>query len=66
MATTFGKVVPNICETTVGNLLSATVLAPRIVTWRLLFFLICAPLSYSLASSPGHIHWSYVNYAVSA
>jgi len=35
MATTLGTVVPNICEPTVGNLLSVVVLARRIVRWRL-------------------------------
>jgi hypothetical protein len=38
MANTFGTVVPNIGEPTVGNLISVTVLAPRIMRWRLHFF----------------------------
>ena len=41
MATTLGTVVPNFCEPTAGNLVSVTVLAPRIVRWGLHFLNLC-------------------------
>jgi len=46
MATTFCMVAPNICASSVQNLLSVTLLAARILRWFLKFGKNCAPLPY--------------------
>ena len=46
---TFCMVVPNICASSVQNLLHVTLLALKILWWLLNFWKICAPLVY--------LHW---------
>jgi hypothetical protein len=44
MANKFRIVVPNTCGPSVGNVLHVTLLASKILRWRLDFWKICAPL----------------------
>ena len=56
--TKFWMVVPNICGSSVWNLLHVTLLAPRILKWLLEFWSCCAPLAWYMLlyflTSPFH------------
>jgi hypothetical protein len=52
VVTKFCTVVPNMCGSSVWNLLHVTIPAPRILRWLLYFSIICASLLYVSNMSP--------------
>ena len=52
-ATEFWMLIPNICGSSVWNLLHITLLVPRILSWLLHLWRICGPLCYT-----AHLLWN--------
>jgi hypothetical protein len=62
MATKFCAVAPNICGSSVWNLLYVTLLSPKILRWLLDFWKIHVPLAYGMEGGTNCSAWTFKGY----